>query len=109
MHAGVSNNGFLFVPVYHYTQNLPSSGLSCSLYDNGHAKLGFPGGSDGKESTCNSGDLGSIPGSGRYPREGRGNPLQYFCLENTALSLMDRGASWDTVHGVPKSQTQLSD
>ena len=43
---------------------------------------GFPGGSDGKESTSNAGDLGSIPGSGRYPGEGNGNPLQYSCLEN---------------------------
>ena len=44
--------------------------------------LGFPGGSDGKESACNSGDLGSIPGSGRSPGGGHGNPLQTSCLEN---------------------------
>ena len=44
--------------------------------------LGVPGGSDGKESACNVGDLGSIPGSGRSPGEGNGNPLQYSCLEN---------------------------
>ena len=50
--------------------------------------LGFPRGSDGKASTCNAGDLGSIPGSGRAPGEGNGNPLQHFCLENP----MDRGA-----------------
>ena len=43
---------------------------------------GFPGSSDGKESTCNVGDLGSIPGSGRSPGGGNGNPLQYSCLEN---------------------------
>ena len=43
---------------------------------------GFPGGSDGKESTCNTGHLGSIPGLGRSPKGGRGNPLQYSCLEN---------------------------
>ena len=43
--------------------------------------LGFPGGSEGKESACNTGDPGSIPGSGRSPREGNGNPLQYSCLE----------------------------
>ena len=43
---------------------------------------GFPDGSDAKESVCNVGDLGSIPGLGRAPGEGRGNPLQYFCLEN---------------------------
>ena len=51
------------------------------------SKLGFPGGSDGKESACNEGDLGSTPGSGRSPGEGNGNPLQYSCLENP----MDRG------------------
>ena len=59
-----------------------------------------PGGSDGKESTCNAGDLGSIPGLGRSPGEGHGNPLQYSCVENS----MDRGAWWATVHGVAKSQ-----
>ena len=57
--------------------------------------MDFPGGSDGKESTCNTGDLGSVPGSGRSPAEGHGNPLQYSCLENP----MDRGAWWATVHG----------
>ena len=50
--------------------------------------MGFPGGSDGKESACNAGDLGSIPGLGRFPGEENDNPLQYSCLEN----LMDRGA-----------------
>ena len=44
--------------------------------------LGFPDGSDGKESSCNAGDLGSVPGLGRSPGGGHGNPLQYFCLEN---------------------------
>ena len=44
--------------------------------------VGFPGGSDGKESACNAGDLGLIPGSGRSPGGGHGNPLQYSCLEN---------------------------
>ena len=64
--------------------------------------MGFPSGSDGKESSCNAGDPGSIPGSGISPEEGNGNPLQSSCLEN----LMDRGAWWGTVH-VAKSQTQL--
>ena len=67
--------------------------------------LGFPGGSDSKESAYNAGDLGSIPGSGRSPGEGNGYPLQYSCLENP----MDRGAWWAIVHGVTESQTQLSD
>ena len=44
--------------------------------------MGFTGGSDGKESTCNAGDLGSVPGLGRFPGGGHGNPLQYSCLEN---------------------------
>ena len=61
----------------------------------------LPGGSVSKVSACNAGDLGSIPGLGRSPGEGNGNPLQYSCLENS----MDRGAWWATVHGVTKSQT----
>ena len=64
----------------------------------------FSGASDGKASACNA-DLGSIPGSGRYPGEGNGNPLQYSCLENST----DGGAWWATVNGVAKSQIQLSD
>ena len=66
--------------------------------------LCFPGGSDGKVSACNAGDLGLIPGSGRSPGEGNGNPLQYSCLENS----MDGGAWWATVHGVTKSRTRPS-
>ena len=66
---------------------------------------GLPYSSDGKESACNAGDLGSIPGSGRSPVEGNGNPLRYSCLENP----MDRESWWATVHGVTKSQTGLSD
>ena len=58
-------------------------------------------GSDGKESGCDGGDPGSIPGSGRSPGEGNGYLLQYFCLENS----MDRGAQWSIVHGATKSQT----
>ena len=62
---------------------------------------GFPGVSDGKESACNAGDPGSIPGSGRSPGEVNGYPLQYSCLENP----MDRRAWQATVHGVTKSWT----
>ena len=51
------------------------------------AEQDFPGGSDGQASVYNAGELGSIPGSGRSPGEGKGNPLQYYCLENP----MDRG------------------
>ena len=60
-------------------------------------------GSDGKESACNAGDLGSIPGAGRSPGERNGYSLQCSCLENP----MDRGTWWATVHGVAKSQTWL--
>ena len=63
--------------------------------------MSFPGGSDGKEFACNAGDPGLIPGLGRHPGDGNGNPLQYSCLENS----MDRGALWATVHGAAKSQT----
>ena len=66
---------------------------------------GFPGGSEVKASACNAGDPGSIPGSGRSPGEGNGNPLQYSYLENP----MDGGAWWATVHEAAKSQTRLSD
>ena len=67
--------------------------------------MGFTSGSDGKESTCNAGDLGSISGSGRSPGEGDGNSHQYSCLENS----MDRGAWRAAVHGVAKSGTRLRD
>jgi len=66
---------------------------------------GFPGGLAGKVSTCNEGDLGSIPGSGRSPGEENGTPLQYSCLENP----MDGGAWEAAVHGVVKSRTWLSE
>ena len=66
------------------------------------SKVGrFPGGSDGKASACNAGDLGSIPGSGTSPGEGNGNPLQYSCLENSGW----RATWWATVHGVAELDT----
>ena len=100
--------------VGNYTQILPPS---CSLKSimcftvlqkpalNYCLFLGFPGGSDGKESACSSGYPGSIPGLGGSPEEGNVYPLQYSCLENS----MDRGAWQAPVHGVTKSQTRLSD
>ena len=63
--------------------------------------MGFPGVSDGKESACNAGDPGLIPGLGRSPGEGNGYPIQYSCLEN----FIDRGAWWAIVLGVTKNQT----
>ena len=68
-------------------------------------KEGFPGGSDSKESACNAGDLGSIPGLGRSSGEENGNLLQYSGLEKS----MDRGAWQVAVHGVTESWTRLSD
>ena len=62
---------------------------------------GFPGGSDGKESACSAGDLGSIPALGIPPGEGNDNPLPYSCLENS----MGRRAWWATVHGITKRWT----
>ena len=64
---------------------------------------GSPSGLDGKESAFNAGDLGSIPGLGRSPGRGHGNPFQYSCLENP----MDRGAWWTTVHRAHKDLEQL--
>ena len=83
----------LFLPLKYLR---PSKCLSSSLSS-------FLSSSDGKESACNVGALGSIPGSGRSPVEENGYPLQYSCLENP----MDRRAWWTTVHGVTKSLTWL--
>ena len=66
-----------------------------------HLVEGFPGGSVIKNLPANAGDVGSIPGPGKSPGEGNGNPLQYSGLENP----MDRGAWWAIVHGVSKSRT----
>ena len=76
---------------------------SIELQRAGHDFGGFPDGLDGKESACNVGDPGSVPGLGRSPGGGYGNPLQYSCLEN----LMDRGVWRATVHAVAESR--LSD
>ena len=62
--------------------------------------MGFPSDSDIKESACSAGELDSIPGLGRSPREGKGYPLQYSCLGNP----MDRGACWATVHGAANTR-----
>ena len=80
---------------------LSSSGTSS--FDSAHFTPGDPSGSDSKESTCNAGDMASVPGLGRSPGEGNGSPLQYSCLENS----MDREAWQATVHKVAKSRTRL--
>ena len=80
---------------------MPSAGHFKIFKDNLQIQNGFPGGSAGKESACNAGDLGSIPGLGRSPGEGNGNPLQYSCLENSlnrrawqAIVYPDAGKEW---------------
>ena len=89
---------------YRHSQRVQISGTSLMVQwlrlhtPNARGLGGFPGGSEVKASTCNVGDLGSIPGLGRSPGEGNGNPLQYSCLQNP----MDRGAWWATVHEVTK-------
>ena len=75
------------------------------IYASCQKQLDFSGGSDSKESACNAGDPGLIPGLGKSPGEGNGNPLQCSCLENS----LDRGAWWATVHGVAKGWTRLCD
>ena len=84
------------------TNNLCKSVCVCMLM---YAYMGLPGTSAGKESACNAEDSRSVPGSGRSPGEGNGNPLQYFCLGNHT----DRRAWKATVYGVAKSWTQLRD
>ena len=92
----MSNSGLYFKDKGHATTSRNTLGYELKKKKK---KKGFPGGSGGKESTCNAGDVDSIPGSGRSSREGNSNPLQY-CLENP----MDRGAWRATVHGVAHSQ-----
>ena len=91
--AGCPSDAFLFV----FTSSLGQRAPSCFTGESSDL-LGFPGGSDSEDSVFSVGDLGSIPGSGRSPGEGNGNPLQYSCLGNH----MDRGAWWAAVHGIAK-------
>ena len=85
-------------------QRMKMKTLICGEFEQTSINLAFPGGSDSKASAYHAEDLGSVPGLGRFPGEGNGNPLQCFCLENP----LD-GESWQaTVHGVAKSQTLLS-
>ena len=88
-------------PVSQRIQTISAPGIWVTV---GTMKQSFPDGSDCKESACNAGDRGLIPGSGISPGEGNGNPLQCSCLESS----MDRGALQATVHGVEKSRTLLS-
>ena len=92
------------ISVFHHIW-MVSDITSSDIYSAPFSILGFRGGSDGKESACNAGDLGLIPGEGRSPGEGHGNLLQYSCLGNPT----DRGAWRATAHGVAKSWTHLND
>ena len=92
-----------FNPMDRSTPHLPVFTISRNLLK--LMCVDFPHSSVGRESACDAGDPGLIPGSGRSSGEGNGNPLQYSCLENP----MDRGVWQATVHGIAKSQTQLSD
>ena len=85
-----------------HTENVRGSVNAVFILYAPHLWKGFPGGSDGNESACNARDLGSIPGLGRSPGGGQGNPLQYSCLENP----LDRGAWRATVHRVTQSWTR---
>ena len=108
---------YLWTFVHTYVGHLFSCSVNCPFWFFAHFLFflihlcqllvftGFPGGSDSKESASNVGDLGLIPGSGRSPGEGIGNPLHHSCLGNP----MDRGAWQTTVHGVANSWTQLND
>ena len=86
MHTARMSLENIMLSLKNQSQNTMSSTILFILPEQGNL---FPGGSDGKESACNAGDLGSIPASGRSPGEGNGNPLQSSCLENP----MDRGES----------------
>ena len=89
------STGIMFLPFYVYTNILKTS---LHIWGQVMCTRSFPSGSDGKEFACYAGDLDSIPGWGRSPGEGNGNPLQHSCLENS----MARGAWQATVHGVAK-------
>ena len=82
---------------------MESGSLSVNLDKHSSPPLGFSGGSVVKNPPVNAGDMGSIPGLGRSPGKGNGNPLQYSCLENS----MDRGLWWATVHGVTKESDMI--
>ena len=89
------------VPLWNLSWSFPTAGLS--VWTSSCLSPGVPWWLSGKESSCSAGDLGSIPGLGRSPGGGHGNPLQYSCLENPT----DRGALRTTVRGAAKSQTWL--
>ena len=99
----MGGQGLGLMVVFLVLRNLPGIKETISSYL--PHEMCFPGGSNGKEYVCSEGDLGSVPGSGRSPGEGNGNPLQCSCLENS----VGRGAWWATVHGIAKIRTWLSD
>ena len=90
--------------MYTFPPILPLSNHLSGLYPVFWVRASNSGGSDGKESACNAGEPGSIPGSRRSPEQGNGCPLQYSCLGNPT----NRGVWGATVHGVTKSRTPLN-
>ena len=99
MHRGWYNARQVKAQILHVTHSDPDLCLVLCASSVTTLAMGFPGGSAAKESACNAGDLGLIPGLGRSPGEGKGYPLLYAGLENSMKC---------TVHGVTKSQTRLS-
>ena len=100
-HSSPPNILLFIFPPYHSASNSSTENIVFGL--NITPSKGFPGGSVGKESACNVGEPGWIPGLGRSPGEGNGNPLQYSCLENS----MNKGAWWAIVQRVAKSRIQV--
>ena len=100
-----STSGKKLILILKWINKKTSHLISNSLNQIRGASVDFAGGSDGKESAYSAGDTGSVPGLGRSPGEGNGNPLQCSCQGNPT----DRGAWWVTICGVAKSRTWLSD
>ena len=104
-YVGRTQSSLTFPRYLRILTNLKACQIPFFRFGRGFIILGFPGGSDGKESASNAREPGSVNALGRSSEGGHGNPLQYSCLENS----MDRGACWATVHEVTKSWTWLSD
>ena len=96
---------FYYLHLDSWDQIIKSANDFCQLLISISLRMGFPGGSNGKESACKAGNPGLIPGLGRSPGEGNGYPLQHSCLENSTY----RSAWWARVQGVTKGWTWLSD
>ena len=96
---------YIYIYIWNRLEKMVDTCCLPGICNNLGSFLCFPGGSDGKESAYNAEGQSLIPGSGRFPGEENGYPLQYSCLENS----VDRGAWWARVDGVTENQMQLSD